>query len=133
MKFAVVFTLLCATACGPTWNVEEYTGDPTENALAAFAAVHEAPSVYCAQRARDLEIDIVPIGDVRRECAHESAVGCMYRYDSVRASAYIAEGQGPDVIAHETMHALLHCELPFDVDGNHNHRDAVWRDKRINP
>lgn len=127
MKFAVLVwvVLMCAAACGPTWG-NEYEGDPTENAIAAFISVHGELSEYCAQRARDLEIDWVPVADVRAQCDNERAVGCLYRYDAVRADAMIAEGQGADVVAHETLHVIFHCAQPFNYDGNHNHKDAAW-------
>lgn len=129
---ALVWAALCVSACGPTWNTE-YEGDPTENAIEAFESVHGALTVECRQRALDLEIDFVPVTQVRAACEHDSAVGCLYRYDTVRASAYVAEGQGPDVVAHETMHVLMRCARPRDVDGNHNHTDAVWRTSAVRP
>lgn len=130
-KFACCLVMLSA-ACGPTWgHDDEYVGDPSENAIAAFEAVHGPISEKCAQRALDMEVDFVPRATIERECNAPSAIGCMYRYDAVRSSAYVAEGYGAAVIAHETAHVLFRCERPHDIDGSHRHTDPVWQDWRV--
>lgn len=132
MKIAAVVSLLMCVACAPQYATG-YEGDPTENAIALYEQIHQPLTDKCREQALNVEFEVASILTVQHECkCTTDCGGCMDSYDVERGGhAWVMEDAPEWMIAHETMHVILHCMRAPHDDGDGRHLDAVWQDSRV--
>lgn len=132
MKFAAVFALLSLVAGCTQWADTEYQGDETENAIAVFEQYHRPIWDKCREQAENVEVDVVSLLTVEHECKCTSCGGCVDRYDAkLGGHVWMMEDAPAGMLAHETMHVILHCMQANTTGGDGNHYDPVWQDARL--
>lgn len=135
VKFAVVFALLMlgCVACSSSWSDDAgYEGDPIENAIAAYEAMHRPLTEQCRDHALNVEIEYAALTAVEHQCECTDCGGCMDRYDAEGGHVWLMEDAPAYLVAHETLHVISACMQPTRA-GDPNHSDPAWQDARIKP